>query len=67
MRKPTLIYGLTALLIFITSFFDFGSIDIVEHDTYFVIANSHLLKFLSLYYTFMAFITWIVFKLGRAE
>lgn len=59
MKKAYLIYGLSSLVFFILSIFSDGTIEIANHDTFLILANSHLfigLGFLFIFYFLVSFI-----------
>lgn len=47
-------YFFTSIFLFLLSFFLSGSLDISIHDTYFVVANSHIAILLGIFYLFWA-------------
>lgn len=58
-------YGLTAIILFIASFFINGSLDISMHDTYYVISNTLLIVMMAFLFFVFALITWGVNKISR--
>lgn len=65
MPKIVLTYGLTAVIILLTSLFIGGSLDIALHDTYFVIAKVHLIITIALLFVLFTLITWGINKISR--
>lgn len=50
MKNITFSYGITAITLLLSALFVSGSIDIAFHDTYIVVANSHLMIAISFLY-----------------
>jgi cytochrome c oxidase subunit 1 len=65
MPRIVSIYGLTALIILLTSFLVSGSLDIALHDTYFVIANVHIVLVIGLLFVLFTLIVWGINKTSR--
>lgn len=65
MPRIVLTYGLTALIILLTSFFVSGSLDIAMHDTYFVIAKNHIIIAIALLFMLFTLTTWGINKISR--
>lgn len=65
MPRIVLTYGLTALIILLTSLFISGSLDIALHDTYFVIAKVHIIIAIGLLFVLFTLTTWGIDKIGR--
>ena len=70
LNKPHNIFWLTALYIFITGYVTYvrlgdSALDINIHDTYYVMAHSHTLFILILFYALLGFIYFIL-KLSKA-
>lgn len=60
-----LLYGMTAIILLITSFFIDGSLDISMHDTYFIMSHTFLIIILAVLFAVFASISLGVDKLGR--
>lgn len=65
MPKIVLTHGLTAVIILLTSLFISGSLDIALHDTYIVIAKSHIIIAIALLFVLFTLITWGINKISR--
>lgn len=65
MPRIVLTYGLTALIILLTSFFVSGSLDIAMHYTYFVIAKVHITIAIALLFVLFTLTSWGIYKIGR--
>lgn len=65
MPRIVLTYGLTAIMIFLTSLFVSGSLDIALHDTYFVISKVHIIIVIALLFVLFTLITWGINKISR--
>ena len=65
MPRIVMMYGLTAIILFIAGFFISGSLDISMHDTYYVISNTLLSVMIALLFCVFALITWGVNKISR--
>lgn len=63
--RIVLTYGLTAVIILLTSLFTSGSLDIAMHDTYFVISKIQIVIALGLLFIFFALVTWGIYFLLR--
>lgn len=66
MPRIELTYGLTALIILLTSFFISGTLDISMHNTYFVIAKVHITIAIALLFVLFTLISWGIYKIGRS-
>ena len=64
--KIVLTYGLTAVILLLTSFFVNGSLDIALHDTYFVISKSQIIIAIALLFVIFTLITWGINKMSRS-
>lgn len=65
MPRIVLTYGITALIILLTSLFVKGSIDIALHDTYFVIAKVYIIIVIALLFVLFTLTTWGINKMSR--
>lgn len=57
--KFEILYALFSILLFGAAFLLNGSLDIVDHDTYYVISNNFLFTALALIFLFFAVINWL--------
>lgn len=65
MPRIAVTYGITALIILLTSLFVSGSLDIAIHDTYFVIAKVHIIIAVALLFVLFTLTTWGINKISR--
>ena len=65
MPRIVLTYGLTALIVLVSSLFISGSIDIAIHDTYVVIAKVHVVLAIALLFVFFSLTIWGIHKISR--
>lgn len=60
--SQTFLYGLTGIILLLLGFISTGTIDIVQHDTYYVIANSHVYFVLALLFWIFAVVAFLLIK-----
>lgn len=59
------IYAITALVFLIIGFVIPGSFEIIDHETFYVVAKSHLLFILAIVYFFFALTLWGISRINR--
>lgn len=65
MPKIISTYGLTALILFLTSFFIDGNLDVAFHDSYVVISSTYIFIGFGLIFLFFTLVTWGLYKMSR--
>ena len=65
MPKIVYTYGITAIGLFIMSFFVSGDLDIAAHDSYLVISNAQVVSMLGMVFAMFGVVTWAITKIGR--
>lgn len=65
MPKIVYTYGITAMGLFIMSFFVSGGLDIASHDSYLVMSNAQVVSMLGMVFAVFGVITWAITKIGR--